>query len=248
MLSRHQFQNRKFTQLEAPMRSALALFILSLAAAPLTAQGTSAVCKDGSPSASSGRGACSGHGGVDAKATASANAKAAKAEKKAEAATAKAEKKTAAAAAKMEKKTAEAAARVEKKADVAPAKAEKKAEVATEKATKATAKADKANDAAAATSVKCTDGSMSAGGRGACSGHGGIAKSNPVEKKAEVAEKKADAAKATAKVATATAEASRRGEDNDPKGAIAKCKDGMYSHAANRRGACSRHQGVASWM
>jgi hypothetical protein len=226
MLSRHQFQNRKFTQLEAPMRSALALFILSLAAAPLTAQGTSAVCKDGSPSASSGRGACSGHGGVDAKATASANAK----------------------AAKMEKKTAEAAARVEKKADVAPAKAEKKAEVATEKATKATAKADKANDAAAATSVKCTDGSMSAGGRGACSGHGGIAKSNPVEKKAEVAEKKADAAKATAKVATATAEASRRGEDNDPKGAIAKCKDGMYSHAANRRGACSRHQGVASWM
>ena len=219
------------------MRAVLALVILSLAVAPLPAQGTSALCKDGSSSASTGRGACSGHGGVDAKATAAANKKAAKAEKKAEAATAKAEKKTAAAAAKMDKK-----------ADMSPAKADKKAEVATEKSAKATAKADKANTAAAATSVKCTDGSMSAGGRGACSGHGGIATSNPVEKKAEVAEKKADAAKATAKVATAKADASRRGEDNDPKGAIAKCKDGMYSHAANRQGACSRHQGVASWM
>ena len=231
------------------MRSVIALVILSLATAPLSAQGTSAVCKDGSSSASSGRGACSGHGGVDAKATSAAAAKAAKAEKKAEAATAKAEKKAAAATARAEKKADAATARAEKAtADVKPTKAEKKAEVATERATKATAKADKADAAAAATSVKCTDGSMSAGGRGACSGHGGIAKSNPVEKKAEVAERKADEAKATAKVATAKAEASRRGEDNDPKGAIAKCKDGMYSHAANRQGACSRHQGVASWM
>ena len=31
-------------------------------------------------------------------------------------------------------------------------------------------------------------------------------------------------------------------------GAIARCKDGMYSHAARRDGACSRHGGVGNWM
>ena len=37
-------------------------------------------------------------------------------------------------------------------------------------------------------------------------------------------------------------------EENDPADAIAQCKDGMYSHAANRRGACSRHGGVAKFL
>jgi hypothetical protein len=37
-------------------------------------------------------------------------------------------------------------------------------------------------------------------------------------------------------------------EDNDPTGAIAKCKDGMYSHSAHRTGSCSRHGGVAQWL
>lgn len=32
-----------------------------------------------------------------------------------------------------------------------------------------------------------------------------------------------------------------------PKGAIAKCHDGSYSFQAQRRGACSRHGGVAVW-
>ena len=31
-------------------------------------------------------------------------------------------------------------------------------------------------------------------------------------------------------------------------GAIARCKDGMYSHAARRDGACSRHGGVGTWL
>jgi len=31
-------------------------------------------------------------------------------------------------------------------------------------------------------------------------------------------------------------------------GAIAQCKDGTYSHAKNRRGACSRHGGAGKWM
>jgi hypothetical protein len=30
--------------------------------------------------------------------------------------------------------------------------------------------------------------------------------------------------------------------------AIAQCKDGLYSHARQHRGACSRHGGVAKWM
>lgn len=36
-------------------------------------------------------------------------------------------------------------------------------------------------------------------------------------------------------------------ENNNPAGAIAQCKDGTYSHAKNRTGACSRHGGVAKW-
>jgi hypothetical protein len=59
------------------MISILALLVVSLAGMPHSAQGTSSVCKDGTSSAAVGRGACSGHGGVDAKATEAA-AKAAK--------------------------------------------------------------------------------------------------------------------------------------------------------------------------
>jgi hypothetical protein len=36
-------------------------------------------------------------------------------------------------------------------------------------------------------------------------------------------------------------------EDHNPSGAIAQCKDGTYSHAKARTGACSRHGGVAKW-
>ena len=37
-------------------------------------------------------------------------------------------------------------------------------------------------------------------------------------------------------------------EDHNPAGAIATCKDGTFSHAKGRSGACSRHGGVAKWM
>jgi hypothetical protein len=36
--------------------------------------------------------------------------------------------------------------------------------------------------------------------------------------------------------------------NNNAAGAIAQCKDGSYSHAAHRSGACSRHGGVAKWL
>jgi hypothetical protein len=31
-------------------------------------------------------------------------------------------------------------------------------------------------------------------------------------------------------------------------GAIAKCKDGTFSHAKQHKGACSRHGGVGQWL
>jgi large subunit ribosomal protein L22e/Meckel syndrome type 1 protein len=37
-------------------------------------------------------------------------------------------------------------------------------------------------------------------------------------------------------------------ENHNPAGAIAQCKDGFYSHAKGRTGACSRHGGVGKWM
>jgi hypothetical protein len=37
-------------------------------------------------------------------------------------------------------------------------------------------------------------------------------------------------------------------KNTDPTGAIAKCKDGTYSHAKGHSGACSSHGGVAEWL
>jgi uncharacterized protein DUF3761 len=64
--------------------------------------------------------------------------------------------------------------------------------------------------------------------------------------------------KATAKGATAAGNATKdaagsvkdavKGRPSDaPKDATAKCKDGTYSHAKERSGACSGHGGVAEW-
>jgi hypothetical protein len=117
------------------------------------------------------------------------------------------------------------------------------------------------------TATICKDGTTSvSAGRGACSGHGGVNKAATAKEKKGVG-KQARAAKSTAKgtgspiptpgtaVTPSRRPSSRSGtagsgasEDNDPADAVAKCKDGLYSHAKHRRGACSRHGGVASWM
>jgi large subunit ribosomal protein L22e/Meckel syndrome type 1 protein len=60
-----------------------------------------------------------------------------------------------------------------------------------------------------------------------------------------VATPKPAVANAAARPAPKKAAAST--EDHNPVGAIAQCKDGTYSHARNRTGACSRHGGVAKW-
>ena len=196
----------------SPMRSicttgiTLTLFAL-LSASTAGAQKTATKCKDGTTSATSGRGACSGHGGVDAKATVAVAKKA-----------------------KAEVKTATTAA---------------------------------SKTAGTQVTSTCADGTTStATGRGACSGHGGIKGAEvtkkstgavvPVAGTAVAPKPKVTAPKTT--VATApvaprsTVAGSGGGEDHNAVGAIAQCKDGMYSHAKNRTGACSRHGGVAKWL
>ena len=58
--------------MRAPSVASFALLAVIAFATPARAQASSSVCADGSTSTASGKGACSGHGGVDAKATAAA--------------------------------------------------------------------------------------------------------------------------------------------------------------------------------
>ena len=108
--------------------------------------------------------------------------------------------------------------------------------------------------------VTCKDGTTSAGGRGACSSHGGIGRMAKAEAKADAkaarAERKADvkAAKAERKADVRAAKTERkmdaaaRGDENIAQGAIAECRDHTYSHAKTHQGACSRHGGVARFL
>ncbi len=115
--------------------------------------------------------------------------------------------------------------------------------------------------------VVCTDGTSSAAGRGACSGHGGVAKAAKhvkaekhvkaaehakVEKKAEAkkeakTESKKESKKESKMESKKAAPAAHKGSA-DSAGATAKCKDGSYSHAKQHKGACSKHGGVAEWL
>jgi hypothetical protein len=142
---------------------------LTLTAHALRAQtGTPVTCNDGTKSTTSGRGACSGHGGVSGPAT-GASAKATKGADKSAQADAKSNAKRASAATKRVEKD-------EKSAAKADAKATKSASNTVAAETKAEDKADK--NAAGAT-AQCKDGTYShaKSTRGACSGHGGVAKS-----------------------------------------------------------------------
>jgi hypothetical protein len=178
-------------------------FFVLLSASTSGAQATATKCKDGTTSATSGRGACSGHGGVDKTAT-----------------------KTVAKTAKAQEKTAKTVVN---------------------------------KTAGTQVTSTCADGTTSnATGRGACSGHGGI-KGAEVTKKSTGApvpvvgtavppKPKVTAPAPAAASPRSTVAGSGGGEDHNAVGAIAQCKDGMYSHAKNRKGACSRHGGVAKWL
>jgi hypothetical protein len=190
------------------MLSALVGVVTLLSAASLNAQAAATICKDGTTSVSAGRGACSGHGGVDKKSVSH------------------------------QKKVV---------------KSETKAAKAVTKRTPGTQ-----------VTTICADGTTSnSTGRGTCSGHGG-AKGAEATSKTTGAPIPAPATAASPRASVPTPRASARAstrassnsavvgsgaaDDNNPAGAIAKCKDGLYSHAAHRRGACGHHGGVATWM
>jgi hypothetical protein len=183
---------------------------------PLSAQTAASICKDGTTSASSGRGACSGHGGVDR------------------------------AAVSHQKRVV---------------KSETKAATAVTKVT-----------AGSQVTTICMDGTTSnSTGRGTCSGHGGARGAEatskttgaPVPSPSTAAPsprvyptptatvsvpRPSTRARTRASTNSAVRVGSGGAEDNNPAGAIAQCKDGLYSHATHRRGACGHHGGVASWM
>lgn len=133
-------------------------------------------------------------------------------------------------------------------------------DAAATKAAKTAARAAAKSEKKAASAVNCADGTTGTAGRGACSHHGGIKgaaserseestrasarPSEPAESKpSEAREHRASSSRGSSR----SAAGSGAKEDNDPTGAIAQCKDGLYSHATNRRGACSRHGGVKQW-
>lgn len=152
------------------------MVVAAIALAPFALQGQAAAtvtCKDGTTSTATGRGACSGHGGVDKSA-----AKATKSEAKSATKAAKAETKLAKADTK--------AVKADTKADAkATTKSAKSAEKATSKAVspdvkesgKAAATTTAANTDPTNATAKCKDGTYShaATHRGACSRHGGVA-------------------------------------------------------------------------
>jgi Protein of unknown function (DUF3761) len=147
-------------------RSLILASVIVLAPFALNAQATASVaCKDGSTSSATGRGACSGHGGVDKSAKSSSKA-------------AKADTKVAKADAKADAKVAKA----DTKSDVKASKAATKESKASAKETGKSANATAARTTAANTdptnaTAKCKDGTYShaATHRGACSRHGGVA-------------------------------------------------------------------------
>ena len=180
--------------------SAMAAAFVALPMTTLHAQAAAAtICKDGTTSLSSGKGACSGHGGVDKKAV-SHQKKVVKSETKA--------------AKEVTKKTA---------------------------GTQVT--------------TVCADGTKSnSTGKGTCSGHGGARGAEATSKTTgAVVRAPATAAppspytppipkpsattKTTGKTRSTTV-GSGAADDNNPAGAIARCKDGLYSHARNHEGAC----------
>ena len=197
------------TQRKWQVMTTLALTITALTAGSLHAQAAAITCKDGTTSTASGRGACSGHGGVDRKAV-SHTKKVVKSETKAAAAVVR-------------------------------------------------------HTAGAQVTTVCADGTTSnSTGRGTCSGHGGAkgaeatskttgaaipAPSTMARPRASTPAPRASArARTRASSNSAVVAGSGAADDNNPAGAIARCKDGLYSHAAHRTGACGHHGGVASWM
>jgi len=241
--------------MNSSIRYALAVLTaatLAVAFTPSPVQAASAkkvTCKDGTTD-DSGRGACSGHGGVDKAATDKA-----KTDAKAEA---KAKKDAGKAETKVKKDAEKTSATSKEKTDTKKDSA--KSEAKTAKETIKTAPGSGAT-------VFCKDGTTSAAGRGACSGHGGVDKgatgkatkaasgSTPTGSTQAGPAPTIPASTTSTAPATPTAPVTQRpaattAEKVDPaKGPpTARCKDGSLSYAKHHSGACSGHGGVAEWL
>jgi hypothetical protein len=188
----------------AVMRAFISAVVLLLTTTATRAD--TVVCSDGTQSTSSGRGACSHHGGVASEAQPDATKKTPKA-----------------ANVRCEDGTTSVAGRgacshhggVQNEP---PARTEPRAD--TERAPKSTE------------NVRCEDGTTSIAGRGACSHHGGVQGEARTR-----ADRRAD--NQTERIPT---------PERAPGQATARCNDGTYSYSLHHRGACSHHDGVATWL
>lgn len=151
-------------------RTLLLTAAIALAPFALNAQAT-ATCKDGTTSTATGRGACSGHGGVDK------SAKVAKATKSDAKATSKAAKADVKADVKADTKAAKADTKVAKSESKSEAKATTKAAKAATAPVATASKTTASNTDPTGATAKCKDGTYSHAQthRGACSRHGGVA-------------------------------------------------------------------------
>jgi hypothetical protein len=120
--------------------------------------------------------------------------------------------------------------------------------------------------ASTGTPVTCKDGTTGTAGRGACSHHGGVgtpsstttatttpataapAKTSPAPASSTPTKTTAASPSPTTTTTTSSGSVAGKSETTDPTGAIAKCKDGLYSHSKTHTGTCSRHGGVAQWL
>jgi len=99
----------------------------------------------------------------------------------------------------------------------------------------------------------CKDGTYFTGTehKGACKGHQGVKEWLDKDKAAAAAATPAaTAAPAAASDASKSSKSKKTSTDTAaaPAGAIAQCKDGTYSTAKTKRGACSKHGGIATWL
>jgi hypothetical protein len=96
--------------------------------------------------------------------------------------------------------------------------------------------------------VTCKDGTLGKAGRGACSHHGGVARS-ATEPGAEPGSPPSQAP-APATPPPARAPSTGRAPSKPPVAGqpTARCKDGTMSYSKHHGGSCSHHGGVAQWL
>jgi len=202
---------------------ALALFLAPVAVEAKAKKDTTVTCKDGTTD-KAGRGACSGHGGVDKAATQAAKAKA---------------------------EPAAAAAATEKAATPKKEKKAKKAKAEAAAPTGAAAVPAAATTVTCKDGTTDTAGRGACSGHGGVdkgTKKSKKAKAAAAEAAAPAAAPAPSAAPAPAPAPRAAAPArpaAPAGEKGPP---TAKCKDGTLSYAEHHTGACSNHGGVAEWL